>query len=107
MKMKFRYILAIGLLLAACAKEAPQQGETLRLTSSVLPFDGEPLTRTTVQGDAFAVGDRMKLKIICPFDDHVQFKGRNFFLANWSRDFDVSIPLETAETAEAAAQPAA
>ena len=73
MKMKFRYILAIGLLLAACAKEAPQQEESLRLTSSVLPFDGEPLTRTTVQGDAFAVGDRMKLKIICPFDDHVQF----------------------------------
>ena len=73
MKMKLKYILGIGLLLTACAKEAPQQRETLRLTSSVLPFDGEPLTRTTVQGDAFAVGDRMKLKVICPFDDHTQF----------------------------------
>ena len=38
------------------------------------------------------------------FDDHVQFKGRNFFLANFSRDFDVSVPLETAD---AAAQDAA
>ena len=38
------------------------------------------------------------------FDDHVQFKGRNFFLSNWSRDFDVSIPLEAVD---AAAQPAA
>ena len=28
------------------------------------------------------------------FDDHIQFKGRNFFLSNWSRDFDVSVPVE-------------
>ena len=45
----------------------------LSLTTSVEPFDGEEATKTNMAGNAFAVGDRMKLKIICPFSDHTEF----------------------------------
>ncbi len=45
----------------------------LSLTTSVEPFDGEDVTKTNMAGNAFAVGDRMKLKIICPYSDHTEF----------------------------------
>ena len=76
---KIREILyvSVGLLLAACtAEEAEQsesQGGVLQLTSSVNAFDREMVTRTNLAGDAFATGDWMKLKIICPYSDHVEF----------------------------------
>ena len=75
MKMKIRHILCLGLtvLLSACAKEEALQEGTLQFTTSVASFDGAPETRTNIAGNAFAAGDRMKLKIICPFSDHTQF----------------------------------
>ena len=40
----------------------------VKITTSVNGFAGEDgLTRTNIAGDAFAVGDRIKLKVICPF----------------------------------------
>lgn len=78
--MKMRYILlyiGLGLLLTACSADGdeavqPQTG-VLRLTSSIRAFEGEDVTRTNMEGTAFAVGDRMKLKIICPFSEHTNF----------------------------------
>ena len=76
--MKTRIIFYIGLafLMAGCVAEeeqtAPQDG-VLQLTSSVNAFDGEAVTRTNLTGNAFATGDWMKLKIICPYSDHVEF----------------------------------
>ena len=74
------YILLTVLLAACSADDAAlqQQGQqgTLRLTTSVNGFDGDdeaPVTRTDVAGTRFATGDWMKLKIICPFVDHVNF----------------------------------
>lgn len=77
---KISYYIGIGILLAACTADAdetamPQQG-VLTLTSSVNPFvdgDGTAPTRTNIGGDAFAPGDRIKLKIICPYTDRNQF----------------------------------
>ena len=63
------------------------------ITSVNLPCYGYG---TFLEGGTSVFGEGLVMYV---FDDHVQFKGRNFFLANWSRDFDVSIPLETAEAA--------
>ena len=63
--------------MAGCSSDeeelVQQKGGVLTLTSSVNAFDGESVTRTNVAGTDFAVGDRMKLKIICPYSDHVEF----------------------------------
>lgn len=77
--MKIKKILYIGLvlLLAGCSSDEKEQdvrqSGVLQLTSSVTPFDGETVTRTNIVGNAFANGDRIKLKIICPYSDHVEF----------------------------------
>ena len=72
-------------LLTACSADddAEPQAQTgvLRLTTSVTAFDdalsplgrAEEATRTNIAGNAFAVGDRIKLKIICPYSDRTEF----------------------------------
>ena len=94
---KIREILyiSVGLLLAACTADDVEQnvpqGGVLQLTSSVNAFDGEPVTRTNLAGDAFAIGDRMKLKIICPYSDHTEFGETtysNTFDALWLLKWD-------------------
>lgn len=69
--------VSVGLLLAACtgeeAEQSVPQGGVLQLTSSINAFDGETVTRTNLTGNAFATGDWIKLKIICPYSDHVEF----------------------------------
>ena len=55
--------------------QQPTSG-VLKLTTSVNSFIGEggsAITRTNMAGDAFADGDMMKLKIICPFSQGVEF----------------------------------
>ncbi len=75
-KMKIYHLLYIGLamLMVACSSDDEQQTEqalpktgTLTITSSVNSFEGEGVTRTNLAGDAFATGDWIKLKIICPY----------------------------------------
>lgn len=58
------------------------------ITSVNLPCYGYG---TFLEGGTSVFGQGLVMYV---FDDHVQFKGRNFFLSNWSRDFDVSVPLE-------------
>ncbi len=73
--MKIYHLLYIGLtmmLATACSSDDGQQ-ETLperaplTITSSVNGFEGEGVTRTNLIGNAFATGDWIKLKIICPY----------------------------------------
>ncbi len=76
-KMKISHLIYIGMttmLLAACSSDDGQpedqvqlQGRPLTITSSVNSFKGEGGTRTNLDGKAFAVGDWIKLKIICPY----------------------------------------
>lgn len=74
MRLKYQLLVALALLLAGCsADDATQQAAQqkmgrLHLTTSVCGFNGDGITRTNVEGTAFAVGDRIKLKIICPYD---------------------------------------
>ncbi len=69
-KRDLLFPLALALLLTACSKTdeelLPAQAP-LTLTSSINPFEGEAATRTNVAGTAFAEGDWIKLKIICPY----------------------------------------
>ncbi len=74
--MKIHHILYLGvaLLLTACSTDDGQQDQQtlpatgkLTITSSVNSFEGEGVTRTNLAGTAFATGDWIKLKIICPF----------------------------------------
>ena len=62
------------------------------ITSVNLPCYGYG---TFLEGGTSVFGEGLVLYV---FDDHVQFKGRNFFLSNWSRTFDVSIPLESVDS---------
>ncbi len=62
------------MMLAACSSDNGEQEEQtlpktgkLTITSSVNDFEGEGVTRTNLAGDAFATGDWIKLKIICPY----------------------------------------
>ena len=62
------------LLLAGCSKQE-QTIESGRLSffTSVRNFEGEIETRTNFEGNAFEDGDRIKLKVICPFSSHTEF----------------------------------
>ena len=97
--MKIQYILKIGLvlLLMGCSasdeKDIQPTDGVLTLTSSVGSFvaDGAGATRTNVAGTAFATGDRIKLKIICPYTDHTNFgettysnTADGFWLLKWN-----------------------
>lgn len=72
MKKIHYYIYTFAaLLLAACSADNGEQvvGEQklLSITSSIAGFEGEGQTRANVVGTAFATGDLVRLKVICPF----------------------------------------
>ncbi len=56
---------------------------TLTLTSSINGFESDGITRTNLEGTAFADGDRIKLKIICPYTSTTQ-TGES----TWGNSFD-------------------
>lgn len=59
------------MLLAACSSDNEEQTVAVRqpltITSSIAGFEGDSQTRSNVTGTAFATGDLMRLKVICPF----------------------------------------
>ena len=58
------------LLLAACNSEADipvAERQPLTISSEVLPYDGEPVTRANEAGTAFETNDMIRLKVICPY----------------------------------------
>ena len=74
------------------AEEGEQQG-MLTITTAVENFDGETVTRTNFMGNAFEDGDKIKLKIICPFSAHTEFGETtygNSFDAFWLLKWDAN-----------------
>jgi hypothetical protein len=60
------------------------------ISTEVLPFKGEELTRANLQGNQFEAGDLIRLKLICPFSNEEQFGENtwgasmdNFYLLTW------------------------
>ena len=85
------------MLLAACsADDATQEQPSLGILSfstTIENFEGEDITRTNFDGNAFENGDKIKLKIICPFSTHTEFGETTygnsfdaFWLLKWDAD---------------------
>ena len=90
MKIYKIHILSIALLVMGCQADepqnSPQQQGTLAFTTSVEDFEGASRTRTNIAGKAFENGDKIKLKIICPFSantEHGETTDGNSFDAFW------------------------
>lgn len=76
MKRKKNLYLALALsaCMVGCAPESVGEWTTddgVILRTALVPFEGEPATRTTSDGLAFENGDGFRMKIICPHtSDH-------------------------------------
>ena len=98
--MKINKILLLGMamLLAACtaddAEQTQQSSGILSFSTSIDNFEGESvITRTNFDGNAFEDGDKIKLKIICPFSSHTEFGETtygNSFDALWLLKWDTN-----------------
>ena len=63
-------------MLAGCTADEVGQQESqgiIAFSTSIEDFDGGLLTRTNLEGNAFENGDKIKLKIICPFSSATEF----------------------------------
>lgn len=82
-------------LLAACSTDVvvdEQQTEQheFTLTTDVVPFKGETAaTRSTLEGNGFADGDWIRLKIICPFSGSSEYGE-----STWSGSYDAFFLLK-------------
>jgi len=61
-------------LMTACTEDisavAPAADrDSVLVTMNMMPFVGDNVTRTTVTGERFEVGDKIRFKIICPYSD--------------------------------------
>ena len=107
MKISNILYLSIATVLFSCtADEATQQEEqgVLSFTTSVEDYEGESRTRTSIEGTAFEDGDKIKLKIICPFSSNTEFGESTysgsfdgFWLLKWN---DISKAWATLEASD-------
>lgn len=56
-----------GGLIACGSEEEPVSPRVATLTTEIVPFEGETMSRINVAGDEFLDNDYIRLKIICPF----------------------------------------
>ena len=84
--------------MSCTADEATQQDDQgiLTFTTSVEDFENESRTRTNIEGKAFENGDKIKLKIICPFSEHTEFGETTygnsfdaFWLLKWNSQWEI------------------
>lgn len=77
MKINKIFFLGMAMVLTACtADEAPQAQQAsgiLSFSTTIRNFEGEDVSRTNFAGNAFENGDKVKLKIICPFSSRTEF----------------------------------
>lgn len=90
---RFIHKTLLGLLLlvgVSCSQEADSPAVVddgpIKFTLSMSPFDGEPVTRTTVDGLGFEGGDQIRFKIICPNSKTHELGER------WSSYYTISVP---------------
>lgn len=76
MKIKNIIYIATSLLFAACSsddsKKNQMSGEGFVLSTEIVPFEGEGLSRATIDGDQFDLNDWIRIKIICPFSNSTE-----------------------------------
>lgn len=81
-------------MLVACnSDEITSVGEkqTLTISSEVLPYDGETMTRANEAGTEFDTNDMIRLKVICPYVDNTLYgestwgnTADDFWLLKWN-----------------------
>lgn len=105
MKINKIILLGIAVLLTGCSSENEEiineQG-VFSFSTSIENFGGGAITRTDLEGDAFEDGDKIKLKIICPFSDYTEFGETtygNSFDAFWLLKWDATNSRWTTLTA--------
>ncbi len=66
----------MAMLMVSCSadevSENQQQG-IVSFSTSIEHYEGELISRSNLIGNAFEEGDKIKLKIICPFSSHTEF----------------------------------
>ena len=82
------FIAFLCLLLSGCSLDAPEEtslhsDKGISLTTSISPFYGEEHSRSNIEGRAFLTGDRIKLKVICPFSS-----GKEIGETTWGHSTD-------------------
>ena len=106
---KILYLTIATVLMSCTADEATQQEQqgVLSITTSVEDFEGESRTRTNIEGTAFENGDKIKLKIICPFSSHTEFcettYGNSFdafWLLKWDYTSKSWVTLEKSDSCD-------
>ena len=106
MKTNKIFLLGITLLLAACSAddEVQQEEGVMSFTTDIQDFEGESVTRTSLEGNAFEDGDKIKLKIICPFSSHTEFGETTygnsfdaFWLLKWNSSSNAWATLEASD----------
>lgn len=106
---KILYLTIATVLMSCAADEVTQQDEqgVLSITTSVEDFEGESRTRTNIEGKAFENGDKIKLKIICPFSSHTEFGETTygnsfdaFWLLKWNDTSKAWVTLEKSDSCD-------
>lgn len=90
--------LMLPAMLVGCSAtddDAPDaDADVVAVRMSVLPFEGEPLTRTTMDGLGFEDGESLRMKIICPHtSDHQTGEqwGSGYYTFSMSFDGDTYV----------------
>ena len=106
---KILYLTIATVLMSCTANEVTQQEQqgVLSITTSVEDFEGESRTRTNIEGTAFENGDKIKLKIICPFSSHTEFGETSygnsfdaFWLLKWDYTSKSWVTLEKSDSCD-------
>ena len=106
---KILYLTIATVLMSCTANEVTQQEQqgVLSITTSVEDFEGESRTRTNIEGKAFENGDKIKLKIICPFSSHTEFGETTygnsfdaFWLLKWDYTSKSWVTLEKSDSCD-------
>ncbi len=73
------YLSSMIAILASCSDDVDvfvdetKTGDTLTFSSVIVPFEGESLTRSSLDGSQFETGDRIRMKIITPFSNRWEY----------------------------------
>lgn len=100
------HLFSMALLLMGCqadeSQPVQQNAGTLSFTTSVEQFEGETTTRTILKGNAFETGDKIKLKIVCPFSTNTEYGESTysasfdgFWLLRWNSKWEILTSTET------------
>ena len=110
MKISKILYLTIATVLMSCTADEVTQQElqgVLSITTSVEDFEGESRTRTNIEGTAFENGEKIKLKIICPFSSHTEFGETTygnsfdaFWLLKWDYTSKSWVTLEKSDSCD-------